>query len=344
MALQSFADALRRSENGMRHLLLGNGFSIAWKRDVFNYGSLFKKADFSKVPHAEQLFAAANTQDFEVVIRELIASAKYISIYLPKEKITAQRMLDEAAELKNVLVRAIAENHPDLPQAVPKEAYKACRQFLSHFDRKFTLNYDLLLYWALMNDEVDELNLERDDGFRNSEINEEADYVSWEDHQSATVSFLHGALHLFDSGVELQKYTWSRTSVRLMDQIRSALDAESYPLFVSEGSSNAKLTRINHSAYLHKALRSFESVQGNLFIYGHSLDPTDDHIFRRIESGRSKIKSLFVSLYGDPETADNKRIISRAKLIATRRPAKKPLEVQFFDANSASVWEAASSS
>jgi len=195
-----------------------------------------------------------------------------------------------------------------------------------------------------MNNEVDDLDISRDDGFRNSEINEEADYVSWEDHQSATVSFLHGALHLFDSGVELQKYTWSRTSVRLMDQIRSALDREAYPLFVSEGSSNAKLTRINHSAYLHKGLRSFESIQDSLFIYGHSLDATDDHIFRRIESGRSKIRLLFVSLYGNSDSADNKKIIARAKLMATKRPPKRPLEVQFFDAQSANVWGTAPTS
>jgi len=148
MALKSFQQALDASNGGKRHLLLGNGFSIAWNSKIFTYESLFKRADFSKMPHADQLFAAAKTQDFEVVIRELIAAAKYISVYLPKEKSVAEQMLQEAAELKIVLVKAIAENHPDLPLAVAESAYRACRVFLSHFDRKFTLNYDLLLYWG----------------------------------------------------------------------------------------------------------------------------------------------------------------------------------------------------
>jgi len=39
----SFEQALKRSENyGKKHLLLGNGFSIACKPDIFAYGSLFE--------------------------------------------------------------------------------------------------------------------------------------------------------------------------------------------------------------------------------------------------------------------------------------------------------------
>ncbi len=38
--LITFADALAASEQGKRHLLLGNGFSIALFPDRFRYGSL----------------------------------------------------------------------------------------------------------------------------------------------------------------------------------------------------------------------------------------------------------------------------------------------------------------
>jgi len=41
----TFDQALKQAENyGKRHLLLGNGFSIACAPDIFHYGSLFEEA------------------------------------------------------------------------------------------------------------------------------------------------------------------------------------------------------------------------------------------------------------------------------------------------------------
>ena len=59
-----------------RHLLLGNGFSIALKPDIFSYGSLFDNADFSATPEIKALFVKLGTQDFEVAIRHLQDAAK----------------------------------------------------------------------------------------------------------------------------------------------------------------------------------------------------------------------------------------------------------------------------
>src|SRR5205814_1871712 len=52
------------SSSKKRHLLLGNGFSIALKPDIFSYGSLYENADFSAAPHVTRLFDALATQDF----------------------------------------------------------------------------------------------------------------------------------------------------------------------------------------------------------------------------------------------------------------------------------------
>lgn len=123
--------------------------------------------------------------------------------------------------------------------------------------------------------------------------------------------FLHGALHVFDSGVEIQKYTWKNTGVRLIDQIRDALNRGLFPLFVSEGTSDEKYERIRHNDYLAKAYRSFSEIQGALFIFGHSLAENDAHYLRRIERG--KISQAYVGLYGDADTDANKQIIRRAQ-------------------------------
>jgi hypothetical protein len=194
-----------------RHLLLGNGFSIALKPDIFSYGSLYENADFSAAPHVKKLFDALGTQDFEIVIKHLQDAAKVVEVYRPTAVTLARRLRNDAAAIKDALVTAIARKHPDRPFDITKHQYAACRQFIRTFDHIFTLNYDVLLYWAMMQDEVDTLVLQHDDGFRHPEDDPDKPWVSWQQSNSATVSYLHGALHLFDAGAEITKYTWSKS-------------------------------------------------------------------------------------------------------------------------------------
>ena len=107
---------------------------------------------------------------------------------------------------------------------------------------------------------IGELSLRPDDGFRHPEDEPDLPYVSWQQAHAATVSYLHGALHLFDRGSEITKYTWSKTDRAIVDQIREALDEDRYPLFVAEGTTDSKLERIMHNAYLHKALEVLRGV------------------------------------------------------------------------------------
>lgn len=96
-----------------------------------------------------------------------------------------------------LLVQAIAGRHPERPSDITEDQYKACRAFLAHFvgesrekhkGQVYTLNYDLLLYWTLLYDEVIQWNaddplasvleqtepLEHDDGFRAPDLEPEA--------------------------------------------------------------------------------------------------------------------------------------------------------------------------
>jgi hypothetical protein len=327
-----------------QHLLLGNGFSIALRPDIFTYGSLYENADFSKIPHVKKLFDSLKTQDFEVVIKHLQDAATVLSVYKPDDAALTKGLRADAAAIKDALVTAIAKRHPDRPFDVKPEQYAGCRAFLSKFEHIFTLNYDVLLYWALMQSEVDQLSLRHDDGFRHPEDDPQAPWVSWQQGNSASVCYLHGALHLFDAGSEITKYTWSKTDKPIVEQIRSALDEEKYPLFVSEGTSASKKARILHSGYLHKAHRSFEGCcqpAGNaIVIYGHSLADNDDHVLKCI--ARGNCGWLLVSLFGDAGSPANKAIIAKAeKLAELRGPAagrRQSLEVIYYDAESAKVW------
>ena len=334
-----FQKALALSEEGKRHLMLGNGFSRACRNNLFAYEALFKQAENQLSPRIRQAFEILNTHDFETIMRILNSSADVLPVYTDDSSLIAI-LKEDVDALRDALAKAIAGSHPARPGDISAVEFAACRSFLSNFSNIYTLNYDLLLYWALMQDEVATLAIDCDDGFRQPEDGPE-DYVVWDaaDSTQQNIFYVHGALHIFDAGSELQKYTWSNTGMPLVDQIRDSLAHNRYPIYVSEGTSEEKMQRIMHSAYLSRALRSMIQVTGSLFIYGHSLANNDKHILRLIERG--KVTRLFVSLYGDPNSRENKWIIKRANSMSNERSltgSKKQLAVYFYDAQSAKVW------
>lgn len=338
--LLTFDQALKQAEGGKRHALLGNGFSRACRNDLFAYDALFAQAQKTLSPRAKKAFHALKTTDFEVVMRALKLAVDLVQVYAPTSPKLAKRLAEDADKLRDVLAQAIASSHPDRPNKIKDREFAACRSFLSHFDNIYTLNYDLLLYWALMHDDGDDLKIACNDGFHQPEDGPE-DYVVWEvgDAGSQNVFYLHGALYVFDAGAEVQKYTWCNTGIALVDQIREALAQNRYPIYVTEGTSESKMRRIQHSAFLSRALRSFAHIGGSLFVYGHSLANSDEHVLRLIERGT--IKTVYVSIYGDPTSKDNQRIIARAQAFKDGRDhsgRRNKLDVAFFDAASAKVW------
>lgn len=273
-----FAQALAETENCKRYLLLGNGFSISLFPDCFTYTSLFEEAKnnglFAKAEPLEKAFEALGTIDFEQVMEALKSSVKLISIY-GGDPAACKLMHDHAELLKDILVQAIAGRHPARPDKISEEQYQNCRAFLAqfiglergknHVGKVFTVNYDLLLYWAVLHDIMDinwnderpiynpDQTLLNDDGFRLPEDDYDAQYVAWDQFSashSQTVTYLHGALHLFERGPELAKLCWERSGNHpLMDQIRSALDEDRYPMFVSEDSAIIYLTKQSGSGH-----------------------------------------------------------------------------------------------
>lgn len=336
----SFSDAIALSESmaGERHILLGNGFSIAYDAGSFSYGRLLEEADFSRLSiDVRAVFEAFGTSDFEKIIEVLRTAAILLRLYSREDVELADRIARDSDRLKDALAQVLASRHPDYVGAITPTEFTHARNFLSHFKRIYTLNYDLLLYWTTMQDTLP--TVPRNDGFSESEDSPGAEYVVWNPVNTFSdqrVFYLHGALHLFDAGTELRKVTWTRTGVPLVEQIRASLAEEAYPLVVTEGTSAEKYERILHSAYLNHALRSFSSIRGTLFLYGMSLASNDDHILRRIESGG--ISALFVGLYGSPSTEANVEIMRRAEALGSAPGRRRSLDIYYYDAASAEVW------
>ena len=346
----SFDEALAQTVNQTRILILGNGFSIACKPEIFTYGSLFSQADFSLNPLLPKVFEQLGTQDFEIAINTLENSSKLVPIYKSALEDVAKSMHEDAQALKKILISTVTKNHPNAPFDVDEEEYFACRSFLSNFigDSKgqiFTLNYDLLLYWTLMRTEFTDgssVELVARDGFGDDDPEAKEEYVVWQGEAGgarSSVFFLHGALHLFDDGAALRKFTWRRTDKRLKDQAWSAIQANSLPLFVAEGTSKAKMNKITHNAYLFQAYRTLKSsvtkTRAAFFVHGHSLADSDDHILKLL--GRGKFPDLYVGLHGDPSSDSNQTIVKRARALSEMR-RYNALEVHFYDTSTAHVW------
>lgn len=278
--------------------------------------------------------------------------------YLPSELDARKRIQEHANNLKGVLVSTIAEHHPEYPSKIAIEKFSACRRFLANFihpdvkGRVYTLNYDLLLYWAVLHSEADgetPIDLTVNDGFGRDGA--ESDYVIWVNEgrtQDQRIYYLHGAVHLFDNGPELEKYTWQDKGRPLIEQAREALGKNKFPLFVAEGSSAHKLERIRHHPYLHHAYKSFiectkeggrkATIPKPLFIYGHSFAESDKHVLSRISKG--SVRNLYVSLFGEPASETNQAVVKQALAIKSQRQlgGRADFDITFFSAESAEVW------
>lgn len=105
----SFEDAIAlEPDQKKRHLLLGNGFSRAWRDDVFAYGALYEQANFERLhAHGRRAFDLLQTQNFETVMRGLQVAAKILEEYLPGRQDVITILRRDAAALKEVLVQTL---------------------------------------------------------------------------------------------------------------------------------------------------------------------------------------------------------------------------------------------
>jgi hypothetical protein len=258
--------------------------------------------------------------------------------------------------LKQVLIKTICDNHPDSSKEIDDTSYKKCFSFLSQFlSRKqshiYTLNYDLLLYWAVARIGLSDDTYSKiiNDGFSNPP-HSKAEYVSWQGEGQAffsNIRYPHGALHIFDAGDDIQKITFSRTNERLIDQTRNALDKNLFPLFVSEGSSKEKLEKIKHNAYLYTCYQQFcldikayvKEISGDpdtaLVVYGHSLNDVDDHFWSKLMRG--KVLDVYVSVHGGLNSVGGLAIQQNVQRLKKLVPSSQ-VAFTYFDAASVDLW------
>ncbi len=306
-------------------VLLGNGFSRACRDRPFQYETLFDAADFGERSSSIRgIFDALETYDFEKVSSHLRAATSLLPFYdLNQGRL--EKIESDIRIIKDSLIMAISETHPSRPNEIEETEYRCARQFLSSFSCIYTVNYDLLMYWARNQDLLPPENWDTDDGFRKGAL-----WVGPDTDQN--VFFLHGALHLYETLKGIKKHTFSRRGDPIVDTVQDNLRRDVFPLFVSEPSSELKLRRINNNPYLSYCLRRLRQTAGDLLVFGHSLSDVDHHIFRAVD--KSNIGNVFITARGNEYSDFNRGLKANAKAWM-ERPRR---EIHLVDADTIPTW------
>ncbi len=336
--LLTYEQALQEAQSNVT-LLLGNGFCMAYDKERFSFTSLLDSAVKDKIlkkdSHIYKLFQRLDTADFESVMKLLDQSRQVVEVY-EGDKSLQKELSTDAANLKEYLVKIITNNHPAHMHEMPEEKKKACLQWLKPYQTVYTLNYDLLLYWTTLAAPSQPYT----DGFANTEESRHEGYVVYQNKGSFDIHYLHGAMHLFDDGDEIIKKTYSNSGVLLVTQVKEALENGTYPIFISEGDSTQKMTKILHSAYLNHCYKSLRSKGkatggGDIIIFGTNLKKNDQHILDAIL--QSNLTRIFVGV-SDTKSADHlhAQVSERNKKLK----AHQQKSVILYDYRTTNPWEA----
>lgn len=343
---QEVTDYLK-SKNRTKHLLLGNGFSIAYDYNIFSYHSLNDFIESTDNQLLNKLFDITDNKNFEVVMQQLDTFTEIAKTF-NADKILLSKIESASTLLKQSLIDAVKELHPEHVYKIPKEkselCYKWLNDYLSNKGHIFTTNYDLLLYWVLMRNGAKH----HSDGFgRDKESedyvpSEEAEYseLRWgRNGDSQNVHYLHGALQIFDQGIEIIKEEYNG-SHNLLDVINSKMKKNKYPIFITAGNGKEKLKNIMHNRYLTHCYNSLSHISGSLVTFGFNFGEYDDHIINAINKAAKgyfdkngkfqKLLSIYIGVFSD---ADAQHIES------IKHKFKHKCKVNVFDSRTANVWQ-----
>lgn len=327
VAWQEIADDFR--DGG---LVLGNGASIAFD-PRFAYTSLKGAAEATGLITKDVLavFEHLKTTDFEFVLR-ILWHAKKVNESLGIDEPRTTAAYDD---VRSALIRAVRDVHVDFGEV--QEVLPIAASFMARFRTVFSLNYDLLVYWALLVG-----NSEAPYKFKDCFIHGEFEH-GWRKFRRpyggvsdpTLVFYPHGNLALGAdlAGVESKIHSGEWSS--LLDTIILRWEREEVaPVFVSEGLSEQKQRSISRSPYLSTVLEeALPDIGDAVTIFGWSMSDADDHLLEALCSMRPRTFAL--SAMRDSSTlAEHCARVERKIHVFVQRPC----EIVFFDASSKGSW------
>lgn len=322
MGEMTYQDVLDKHVDDELTIVLGNGFSMAAFPDIFDYEAIYERSEFGeRAKCLRSLFDRFETFDFEEIMERIASTIEVCRIYGIDQKVIVDLQKDQEV-LKSGLITAITHSHPTTSYDIRNVSYQRTRKFISRFKRVFSVNYDILLYWAINKGEVDNLrHCGTKDGFMGS--------GPWQTGNPQSVFYLHGGLHLYEENNRVYKLRSGGLGSTIIEQLHGKLSNNSFPLFVSEPTCEKKMEKIKHNPYLMNCYNKLKSTQGVVLIHGHSLSQNDDHILRALKE--SSAEKYYVGIFDDFDSESNAAI----QVKATRFFGKG---VEFYDSSTAPIW------
>lgn len=311
-------------------LLLGNGSSIAIDKR-FIYGTLKEQA-FKLgflTGEIQQLFIDFDTEDFEKVLN-YVWQANYVNKTLG---VNDTRTEEAYHQIRNCLIETVRHIHPER-DAVLGDIRKI-RTFTKSFGTILSLNYDLILYWAIMyGNELRDGHIYKD-CFNSAQLcddwSEMRKPYNAQQRDISLVFYPHGNLVLYKNHDGLEFKSRDGGNGLLNAILRSWGTGECSPLFVSECTSVKKTASILSSNYLSTVYKEvIPSLENDLTIYGMGFNENDIHILSQIR--KSKINKIAISVYNQ-----DAEFIDRSSE-AIKKTFGDEFEFFYFDSSSKGCW------
>lgn len=341
MNIQSYEEVVKhlKSQKRDKHLLIGNGFSMAYAPSIFSYNALSRFVEDSKNKLLGELFSVIKSRNFEQIMQQLSISKEIVSAFGGDQSLIS-KIEKASTSLKSALIEAVEKLHPEHVFKIPEDKSIACstilREYLDNNGNIFSTNYDVLLYWVLMRNSIPNAV----DGFGRN-VEDQGEYVPedevilselrWGNHKNRqNVHYLHGALQIFDDGIEIIKEQYNGNFI--LKNIKNRMDIGNYPIFVTAGNGDEKLNHIMHNHYLAFCYDKLCSIKGSLITFGFNFGDYDDHIIKAINDAamqdiKEKLWSIYIGVYSEAD-------IEHVELIKKKFKCK----VNMFDTNSVKVW------
>ena len=317
------------------NILLGNGASIAINKRL-SYHSLYEQVCESERLNDEiiNMFKYFGTTNFEFIMKLLLEASRVNEVL----EIDDDKTKDYYYEIRDSLINTIRDIHPT--HETVENLLPLIANFLKDFTQVLSLNYDLLVYWSMLegNDRLGGQWFK--DGYVYGEFdNDFADYMYEKKSpaRGATLIFYpHGSL-FFVTDIDGNEKKLSRYEDEvLLETILARWEEKDYiPLFVSEGDTTAKFHAIKRSNYLNTVYNSvLKRMTGSLVIYGWSASEQDEHIFNGID--HKDITDIAVSVH-----TENPNWKSYCQKIANQIDSThnlKDVNLYFFDSQCEGCW------
>lgn len=319
-------------------IIIGNGASIAIDK-CFSYRSLYNEATKSLLLSREtqQLFTTFDTQDFEFVLR-MIWNAHQVNVAF---NINNNAIVNVYTQIRDSLIQTVQRVHVSYTHA--NRHLSAIAGFLKRFDKVVSLNYDLLIYWAMLygNSQLGAPWF-KDCFVRQDRTFEEDFKFLSKPHKNATgatlVFYPHGNLILGANLYGQETKIVSDENTDLLETIVKRWTLEDCtPLFVSEGTSHQKYLAVQRHPYLHFIYNNVLQELGDgepIAVYGWSMSDQDMHLLSALGKNRPKYLAMSVYLGSKdwPKFCENIK-----KKISSIYGFKNTI-IYFFDSASPECW------